>query len=460
MEDKNMNNLIEESFEYPEELAHVEHRLEMRIQKEKRKKRALSVFISSVAASVLFIVLVNTNTAFAGIVAEIPLIGTIAEYVKFDKSLKSAIENDYVQQTDLMAYDGSEKLLLPYVIADEKNLVLFFKLPDDFELSEGQWAGINLISMEDSSSGEKIEGFGYSSSNMSWEENKSNGLIMQQYNFSEGLLPKSIKINVSLKRETYQEQGDEKSSNADVFSALEDEKYPLTEEVGNFSFNIEFNEFAKPITYEFNQEHTIMGQKITLKEMKMYPTGTEVTFEFSKENSAWIKGLDLAVESEGTEMYSGRSGISSTYDETKDCMKVYIQSDYFAEPKEQQLVIKGIRLLEKDKEFITVDLENGAFSPEVEGMQLAKVSRRGQKSDLIFSTRTSNDDMFGLFASKYTDSEGNPYEIRSEGSSGRDTVMETYLTVEYPESGIVILQRSLTPKLFLQEPIKIPLPVK
>lgn len=460
MEDKNMNNLIEESFEYPEELAHVERRLEMRILKEKRKKRALVSFISSVAAAVMFIVLVNTSTAFAGIVAEIPLIGSIAEYVKFDRSLKSAIENDYIQQTNLIAYDGSEKLMLPYVIADEKNLVLFFKLPDDFELTEGQWAGISLTSMEDGSSEKKIEGFGYSSSNISWEENESKGLIMQQYNFSEGFLPHSIKINVSLKRETYQVQGDEKSSNTDVFSTLEDEKYPLTEEVGNFSFNIEFNEFAKPIEYEFNQEHIIMGQKITLKEMKVYPTGTEVSFEFSKENSAWIKGLELAVEREGTQMYSGRSGITSTYDETNSHMYVYIQSDYFAEPKEQYLIIKGIRLLEKDKEFITVDLEKGVFSPEVEGMQLSKVSRRGPKADLIFLTNTISDDMFGNFVSKYTDSEGNPYEIKSEGSSGRDSVMETYLTVEYPESGVVILQRSLTPKIFLKEPIKIPLPLK
>jgi hypothetical protein len=459
MEDKNINNLID-SFEYPEELSHVERRLEMRILKEKRKKRAFVSSICSVAAAVLFIVLVNTSTAFAGIVAEIPLIGSIAEYVKFDKSLKSAIENDYMKQTGLIAYDGNEKLLLPYVIADEKNLVLFFKLPDDFELTEGQWAGISLKSMEDASSGAKIEGFGYSSSNISMEENKSKGLIMQHYNFSEGLFPRSIKINVALIRETYQEQGDEKASNVDEFSALEDEKYPLEEEVGNFSFNIEFNEFAKPIVYEFNQENIIMGQKITLKEMKVYPTGTEVSFEFSEENSAWVKGLDLAVEKSGNETYSGRSGITSTYDETNNHMKVYIQSDYFAEPKEQKLVIKGIRLLEKDNEFITVDLEQGTFSPEIEGMHLSKVSRKGQKADLTFSTNISDNDHFSLFDSKYTDSEGNPYELRSEGSSGSDLVMETYLTVEYPESGVVILQRSLTPKIFLQEPIKIPLPVK
>jgi hypothetical protein len=68
--------------------------------------------------------------------------------------------------------------------------------------------------------------------------------------------------------------------------------------------------------------------------------------------------------------------------------------------------------------------------------------------------------MFGIFDSKYMDSEGNPYEIKSEGSSGSDSVMKTYLTVEYPESAVVILKRSLTPKIFLQEPIKIPLPLK
>lgn len=458
MEEKNMNNLIE-SFEYPEGLSHVEKRLEARILKEKRKKRAFVSSICSVAAAVLFIVLVNTSTAFAGIVADIPLIGSIAEYVKFDKSLKSAIENDYIQQTGLISYDGSEKLLLPYVIADEKNMVLFFKLPDDFELTEGQWAGISLKSMEDASSGEKVDGFGYSSSNISMEENESNGLIMQHYSFSEGLLPRSIKINVALIRETYNYFGDENERNVDEFPTLEDEAHPLTEEIGNFSFNIEFNEFAKPITFEFNQEYIIMGQKITLKEMKMYPTGTEVSFEFSKENSAWIKWLDLAVEKSGNEMYSGRNGIGSTYDETNNHMIVYIQSDYFAEPKEQTLVIKGIRLLEKNEEFITVDLEHGTFSPEIEGMRLSKVSKRDNKADLTFYTNISDNDLFSLFASRYTDTEGNQYEFRSEGSTGNDSLMESFLTVEYPESGIVVLQRSLTPKIILPEPIKIPLPL-
>ena len=458
MTDKNeMNNLIDESFRYPDGLSLVEHRLEKRLLREKRKKRALISSISSVAAAVLFIVLVNTSTAFAGIVADIPLVGKLAEFVKFDKSLSSAIENEYIQETGLISYDGQEKLLLPYVIADEKNLVLFFQLPDKFELSDNQWAGISLTSMEDST-GEKIEGFSYSTSNISSEEiEKNGGLILQQYHFSESMLPGLIKINVALKKETYEDTGDEKVSN---INDVEEPQLPLTETLGNFSFSIDFNEFAKPITYSINEEHIIMGQKMTLREMKVYPTGTEVLFEFSKDNSAWIKGFDIVVEQAGAEIFKGRNGLSATYDELNKWMKVYIESDYFEKTKKQELVIKGIRILEKDKEFITVDLEKGTFYPQVKGMELSKIVKREGKADLLFSTKVTNDECVGLFSSRYKDDEGNSYEFRTEGSSVLDSVMETSITVEYPSSGTVILQRSLTPKIMLENPIRVSLPIK
>lgn len=451
-----INELINKSFDYPQGLEFVEYRLEERIKREKRKKRAVAAFLSS-AAALMFIVLINTSTAFAGIVAEIPLVGRIAEYVKFDKSLTSTIENDYIQETGLISIDGQEKLLLPYVIADEKNLVLFFQLPDDFSLSENQWAGISLIDMEDGSTGEKVEGFGYSSSNISAEEIRKDGtIILQHYHFSEGTLPQSVKINVALKKETYDNEEGEKTENISSDSI----DLPEVQNVGNFSFSIEFNEFAKPLTYEFNQEHMIMGQKIILKEMKVYPTGTEVLFEFSEDNTAWVKGLELALEENGVEKFHGKDGISATYDEANSWMKVYIQSDYFEKPKEQQLVIKGIRLLDKEEEFVKVDLDKMTMTPEVDGVKLIKAEKIGGSVSLVFESGTSNGDAYGMFDHEYTDSDGNMYSFRSEGSTTAGDTMQTFITVEYPKSKAVILKRTLTAKEMLKVPVKVTIPVR
>lgn len=451
------NDLLENSYEYPEALSGVEHRLEKRIAKEQRKKRTLYSSLSAIVAVFSFIILVNASTAFASIVSEIPVLGKLAEYVKFDKSLSSSIENDYIQETGLTAWDGHEKLLLPYVIADEKNMVLFFQLPQELDLESGEWIGISTKNMDDTITGEKVVGFGCSSSNLSADAREQfDGLILQRYHFSEGTLPESIKIDVVLKKYIYDNSTDEKIN---VNDTNRNEAEPIIETLGTFTFTIDFNEFAKPITYKFNVNHIILDQKITLEDMKVYPTGTEVKFKFEKNNSAWIKGLDLGVEQAGSTVLDGVDGISATYDEENSWMNVFIESDYFEEFEERELIIKGIRLLDKDEEYITVNLNNRTITPFVKGMELKEVTKRDGKADLIFSTKITNNDCFSMFTSKYKDKEGNTYELRSEGSSEYDSQMETRITVEYPESGIVILQRSLTPKIMLEEPIRIKLPL-
>jgi hypothetical protein len=83
--------------------------------------------------------------------------------------------------------------------------------------------------------------------------------------------------------------------------------------------------------------------------MKVYPTGTEVNFRFAKQNTAWIKGLYLAVAQGGEVTLKGNNGISSTQDDENGWMRVFIESNYFDNPSEQELLIQGIRLLDKKK---------------------------------------------------------------------------------------------------------------
>ncbi|NLB33651.1 MAG: DUF4179 domain-containing protein [Tissierellia bacterium] len=194
------DELLNESFKYPEDLSGIETRFKNRIMKDKRKKRTIFSSMSAIAASILFILLINISPAFANAVAEFPVIGKLAEYVKLDKSLSKAIENEYVQEVNLVAWDGNNKLLLPYVIADEKKLVLFFQMPEDFKQEPNQWVNIFLKNMTDSDTGEEVEGYGYSTSGLSLESREENyGFIMQDYHFTEGKLPKSIDVEVEIK---------------------------------------------------------------------------------------------------------------------------------------------------------------------------------------------------------------------------------------------------------------------
>ena len=54
-----------------------------------------------------------------------------------------------------------------------------------------------------------------------------------------------------------------------------------------------------------------------------------------------------------------------------------------------------------------------------------------------------------MFNSDYEDTEGNKYRLDSEGTSSYDSLMETIITVKYPQNGNVVLQRSFSPKILL-----------
>lgn len=452
---ENWEAFLEASSGYPEGLSDVEHRLERRIMKEKRKKRALYSSMGTIAASLAFVLLVNTSTAFANSVSRIPVLSELADFVKLDKGLSSAIENDYVQEVALTAWDGEKTLMLPYVLADERNLILFFQLPKGYELEEEDWIMVNLKQMTDKATGERIEeGFSYGSGALpgqSLEEN--NGYLMQRYNFIEKKLPQSILLEVELKVTSY-EQTEEQAMAGE--EGTHTSKY-----AGTFSFSIDFNAFKEPVVYPVNTEYSLKGQAVTVKEMTVYPTGTEVTFEFPKENSAWVRGIEIALEQEGKEMENTSGMVTSTHDDEKGTMSIFIDSNYFEKPKEQALLLKGARILEKDQEYLTIDLDNRTITPKVEGFELEEVTRKGDHAELFFSTELESEELYGIFDHRYEDAEGNSYEVNVEGTSAHSALlMETRVSVAYPKSGRLIMKRVLATMQKLEEPIRINLPEK
>lgn len=457
MENRNRNweTFLSESSDYPEGLSEVERRLDRRIMKEKRKKRALYSSMGTIAASLAFVLLVNTSTAFADSVSRIPVLSELADFVKLDKGLSNAIENDYVQEVGLTAWDGEKTLMLPYVLADERNLVLFFQLPKDFVLEEEEWIMVDTKKMTDTATGEEIrDGFSYGTGGMQEQSLKeSSGYLMQRYNFIERKLPQAIAIEVELEVTRYEQ------SEAQQVSG--ESGTHITKSAGTYSFQIDFNAFKEPKVYPVNREYTLKGQEVTVKEMTVYPTGTEVTFEFSKENSAWVRGIDIALDQDGIEMENTSGMITSTHDDEKGTMSIFIDSNYFDKPKQQALLLSGVRILEKDREYLTIDLDSRTITPKIEGLALKEVARKGDKADLVFTTKLETEEGYGIFDFEYEDMEGNTYRLATEGSSITSSlIMETRVTVEYPAAGKLIMKRLLATMQKLEQPIRIVLPEK
>lgn len=429
------NELIEETTRYPADLRTSEARFQQRLHHEKRKRRAFFTSLTAAAASIGFILLVNISPAFAGTLSGIPVLGEIAEFVRFDKTLSHVIQHEYIQEVGLTAEDGEVSLHLPYLIADEHNLVLFFKIPKDFESGPEQWVTIQERGLTDRSSGQDVQEYSLSSGSMSTDALvvEDQGYIRLDYQFGDTTVPKDLDLTVELK---------------------------LDEEIiGTFDYSLTLDDFASPRIYDINEKHRIFGQEITVQDIAVYPTGTEVNILFSEDNSALVKGLDLVLVQEDSTLLSGKTnGLTASYSD--DWMRVFVEAAYFGEKKEQKLYIKGARLLEKEELFITVDLKEKRMTPAIEGLALEEVIADGENASLVFSSHAENDHLYSIFSHEYTDGDGHRFELSGEGTSGDQGIMRTYLTVKVPDSGKVVLERNFAGMSYLDEPIVIDLPLQ
>lgn len=425
------NAMLERSARYPDALDGVQKRLKARVRR--RRRRELGSALSMAAAVFLFVVLVNASPAFAGAVMDIPVIGRLAELVKFDKSLSGAIENDYIQAVGLHARDGQSSLYLPYVIADEKNLILFYQLPDELAKAPRQGTDtfeLHLERLVDGETGRELDGYSYESVLAGYEElSKTQGLLLQRLSFEDAPVPRHLLLSVSL-------------AQAD-------------QSLRHFQFELFLDAFAPAKVHEIHQTFTALGQRFTVERLLLYPTVTQVDIRLDGSNDALIKGFGLSILEDGREALSKSSGITASYDD--DMMHLYLESNYFNPGQRRQLSIEGIQLIPKAEEYLTIDLNAKAMEPEIQKLRLKSVEMgaTGATAYLVFE----NEDIGYLpLSMTYEDTAGNACSIDGISSTQRDGIDEVSFAVTVPPDGIIRLKRTLTTPTDLDSPILIDIP--
>lgn len=432
------NQMLSQAHRYPDGLDTVEARLRRRLHR--RRRRRAGSGLAAAAVLCLFVLLVNTSPAFASAVCDLPLIGQLANLVRFDKSLRGAVENDYVQTVGLTAEDRGCVLQIPYVIADEKNLVLFVKTPEQSPWNEpGRKLELSVDSIRSSETGEDLEGFGYETvyTDAATLED-TDGLAVWRFYFLDSPTPRELLLSVRM-------------------SVLDDTGLQELED-RHFQFTLSLNPFASAKTYELQKQLYALGQIFTVKRLILYPTTTEVVIGYPEDNSSLIKGLDLAVTENGQDVLRQGDGITASYDEEAGEIHLFLESNYFDPDASRQLSIRGLQLIPKDEEFITVDLFSRSMSPEPEGILLEECTVGEQSAYLTFRCVSGNQRGYSLFSSAYKDTFGDEYFIDSMSYETRGEHQEFSFTVAVPNDGKIILQRGLTAPTPLPDPIAIDLP--
>lgn len=394
----------------------------------RKKKRIWGVPVGSLAACfALFLLLVNCFPTFAAACEGLPVLGELAEALRFDKSLRLAVENEYVQPLGLSQTANGITARVEYLIVDQKNVNVFFR----FYASDGR-------SLR---AGYRADTPGCVS-------------VMENLDLLEDGTLRRIGIMAT----------DELPDTLELTLFAYDGEYGSYEDAdlaAEFHFSIEYDPSftAKGETIPVGASFTLDGQTLLLDRAEIYPTHMRLILREAAENTANLRSLDFCLTDDqgGTYEVGAGSVVSMGTGENENCY--LLESPWFQDGKHFTLHIRGAQFLTKGKEWVRVDLQAKTIEGLPDGAALDEI----RLYDDTWQVSVRTDSMpkgtarrASLFGSEYHNEDGTIQGYTGRGYSGGDGGWE-YVTLEdYPEN-VVYLKLSHDRTVLLPQSLDIPI---
>ena len=371
-------NRNEELFELMKELEENTPDLSSSIRKAKcRRNRIVFAYrplVSLAACFVLFVLLVNFSAPVAQACANVPFLQALVEAVTFDRSLSNAVENDYVQQMDLVQEENGITAKIEYVIVDQKQVNIFYRLEsEDYQYMYGT---PEILSKDGS---------------------------------TETLFKWTIRSDEDLRHITLDYLGEAVPDSIQLVLYVFDESQGEDHTIAQFTFLLEFDleAIAEAKIYPVNQTVILDGQSITITDVEVYPTHLRVNTVDAADNTAWLRTLDFYIETENGRFDIPGSGIIATgTEEGRNSFRA--DSIYFYDAEEIKLVITGARWLSKDMGKIEIDLTTGEADGLPKNVTLVPVGEENSMSPVMLHIQGDGDaDHHMMLELAYYDAEGN-----------------------------------------------------
>lgn len=299
-------------------------------------------------------------------------IGKILNLVQEDKGLKTAIQNDYYQEIGVSDEKNGLKVMLDGVIADEQGIVLFYTIHSNGKRRTLALDDVDVESME----GESLElsTMSYGGENFSDKAIKSNTGIIE-YFFQKPFSSKKFQAHFTVKGEEF------------------DLPFTLNKDI----------EHKK--TYNMDEEIVVEGQQLFVSKIDIYPLRTAIHIEEDPDNTKRMLNYDdLHLEDEQGETWgkivNGVTGTGGADDEKV----IYLQSNYFHEPKALYLTLHKIQAVDKAEGEVVIDTDQGKIIKQPEGDKLKNISI--ETGGLQFELHTDEPFSYVPFSSG-KDAEGN-----------------------------------------------------
>ena len=416
-----------------------------------RKRRLWGIPAGSLAACfLLFVGLVNAFPTFAAACEDVPVLGALAEAVRFSPSLSAAVEHDYVQPVGQSQTKNGITATVESIIVDQKQVNIFFTL-------EGEGYKTLSAEMPRFSPAQQCSILG------SDFQQKPGTLLNFTLDYVDQDVPDGFTMTFSV---TGQRAGEQQETPAAPDRAIEDEMLapstePEAEILAEFTFDLTFDpQFtAQGEVLEVNETFTLDGQTFTLTEAEIYPTHLRINVEGAEDNTAWLKGLEFYLENEDGERFDAVSGgVTASGDTDSPAMVSYrLESPWFSGSDHLTLHITGAKWLAKEHQRVYVDLEHGTAPWLPDGVSLTSAQRR--EDGWVLTFRLDGALKGSPFSMTFYDAEGNPWDARQMGMTFSDDEQAGSVMLPLPDyqAGEVWLTANYSHESTLPQPVDIPL---
>ncbi len=313
-------DLLNQAEQIPDELETRLNRTIARAERREKRRRWLKPLIGVTGTAAAFVLLVNSSVTFALAASRVPIVRELVEAVAFDPSLKAAVAHDYVQLVgDTYTKDGVT-VTIEYLIADPMNVSVFYSLSDeqgrDLELIPHlqDTAGNALpVSMTFGEEGmEKNEGekglFDTLRTYLGLDKVQKTLYTWRLHATEEGVIQTQLQLHVEVRTQEIWQDADmyemDERESQDTPAVLFTLDIPITIEP-------QFLQSGK--IFPVGQTADVLGQKLTIDEIEVYPSNTRITWHTDPENDAWLTYLPFYLTDEDGNRVDGiRNGVSGT----------------------------------------------------------------------------------------------------------------------------------------------------
>ncbi|OIK16267.1 hypothetical protein BIV60_05705 [Bacillus sp. MUM 116] len=356
----------------------------------KARRRGKKILLSVLTAAILllgFFTSIRLSPAFAEYITSIPGMEKFVDLIRNDKGKMLAVENDYYQKIDVSQEKNGLKFTIDGMIADENGMFLFYTTKSRQSKKELIIDKVELKGTD----GKKLDigSIAYGNPNYSEKgQNSSNGKL--EFTFQSPLKEKRFELILNVKGSHLKESFDLK-----------------------FQLNKEIQ--AKKI-YKLNKTITIEGQKVTFLDATVYPLRVTVHVKMDPNNKKKLldfKDLRLVDENGDTfnKIVDGQTGSNISANERI----IYLQSNYFREPKHLYLVLNKVQAVDKEDAYLVVETKKQQILKQPKGDYLQDFKIEGD--DLIFRMQTKEGFPYS-FVGELTDSDGKKVDSSTQYSHG------------------------------------------